>query len=468
MEYEFIDVFCSSGDSECVTKGVFQYDRGLKLRIHGLANYTSVDTQFGVDGIIQTLRVIPTIEEDCFVSDIPDVLLTQRQPIQCFVCTYTNDVTKTIAAIKTPVIPRAKPSSYEFTEEELDQYNAIMSSLGNALQETEKAQQDAEGALQQANKISEEFEQVKEQVNRIEEAVKEVGGSVGSLVFWDSIENKPESFPPSEHMHDVDDIEGLAEAIIGGGTVKSVNDISPDAAGNIHLEADDVNALTVDLDEGYVTDENLVKSNTELFAGRTFEQAKVEILEDVPVTSVNEKTGAVVLTAADVGAKEADWVPAIADIEGLGVALQQAGKVKTVNLKHPDNDGNIAIDAKAVGAREATWIPSIEEISGLKEALDNAGQVKSINSTLKPDLSGNVNITAKDVGALYVNEDNKITNGEEDFIVNADKVNDRTVEEIYEYIIARLDAAGYVKKTDELVEFTGTVKANKVIGAVYA
>lgn len=75
--------------------------------------------------------------------------------------------------------------------------------------------------------------------------------------------------------------------------------------------------------------------------------------------------GSVTLTAQDVGARPADWTPSAED----------------------------------VGARPDTWTPGIDDIDGLRIAINNAGGVKTV-AGVEPDSVGNVPLTAGDVGAM--------------------------------------------------------------------
>jgi hypothetical protein len=108
----------------------------------------------------------------------------------------------------------------------------------------------------------------------------------------------------------------------GDGTVKSVNSIEPDSSGNVTLP---VPVKTSDLtnDSGFIT--------------------------SVPVTSVNTKTGAVVLSASDVGAMPSSYVAPVTSVNGqTGDVVIQAGggAVDSVNGK----TGTVVLDAEDVGA----------------------------------------------------------------------------------------------------------------------
>lgn len=85
---------------------------------------------------------------------------------------------------------------------------------------------------------------------------------VYSSVDWDSVANKPTLFPSKVSM-----VEGLEEALAQAGKVKTVNGEPPDDSGNISID-----------------------------------------IPTAKVTSVNDKTGDVVLSAEDVGTYDSDTI----------------------------------------------------------------------------------------------------------------------------------------------------------------
>lgn len=127
-----------------------------------------------------------------------------------------------------------------------------------------------------------------------------------------------------------------------------------------------------------------------------------------PVTSVNSKTGAVVLSAADVGA-----LPDTLEV------------VKSVNGSTPDEDGNVFVDipTQITESNVASWgftkntgtyskpndgIPKTDLSQDVQNKLDNAlteeqyqGTVKSVNGNT-PDSNGNVQITLPDTTTVTV------------------------------------------------------------------
>lgn len=63
------------------------------------------------------------------------------------------------------------------------------------------------------------------------------GGGTAAAVAWDDITDKPSSFTPADHTHEISDVNGLQLALDAKGTVKSVNGVEPDSSGNVTIEA---------------------------------------------------------------------------------------------------------------------------------------------------------------------------------------------------------------------------------------
>lgn len=61
------------------------------------------------------------------------------------------------------------------------------------------------------------------------------GSAVGGAPSWDNVTDKPDSFPPSAHMHAIVDVTGLNDALEAAGTVKSVNGNNPNASGAVTI-----------------------------------------------------------------------------------------------------------------------------------------------------------------------------------------------------------------------------------------
>jgi len=224
-----------------------------------------------------------------------------------------------------------------------------------------------------------------------------------------------------------------------------------------------------------------------------------------PVTSVNEKTGDVVLTASDVNARPDSWTPAIDEIDGLQTALDNAGSVKTWNGIAPDENGNISaqvVDVDLSGSEESNGEPkkplyalriggqlfypvtSADQIilsNGEKLEIGGKLNIPTITVNGIEAVGNNITLTAQSVGALYIDEDGAI---EDDGVVqtlNADTLAGMTYEQLKADIAQNIDididpedigAATSGHTHTQYVETNSSptfnvVTANKIIGAVY-
>lgn len=91
---------------------------------------------------------------------------------------------------------------------------------------------------------------------------------------------------------------------------------------------------------------------------------------EAPVQSVNGETGAVHLTASDVGARSASWMPTAAQVGAVPVERTVNGKALS---------GDIALNAEDVGARSNTWTPTYTDV-GAEKSGTAASAVTAHNS----------------------------------------------------------------------------------------
>ena len=202
-------------------------------------------------------------------------------------------------------------------------------------------------------------------------------------------------------------IENNVISASGGGAVDSVNG----KTGVVVLDADDVGALpdtTTASDLGaYVKPSSGIPKTDLASAVQTSLNKADTALQSAPVTSVNSKTGAVVLSASDVGAyvkptggiPKTDLASAVqTSLDKADTALQTA-PVTSVNTK----TGAVVLSASDVGAYTlpSGGIPKSDLSSAVQTSLGKAdtalqsAPVTSVNSK-----TGAVSLSASDVGAL--------------------------------------------------------------------
>ena len=171
----------------------------------------------------------------------------------------------------------------------------------------------------------------------------------------------------------------------GGGAVDSVNG----KTGVVVLDADDVGALpdtTTASDLGAYVKPSSGIPKTDLASAIQSSLNKADTaLQTAPVTSVNSKTGAVSLTASDLGAytkpstgiPKSDLVSSVQTSLGKADTALQSAPVTSVNSK----TGAVSLSASDVGALpDSTTIPTkTSDLTNDSGFLTSAGAVTSFN-----------------------------------------------------------------------------------------
>ena len=171
----------------------------------------------------------------------------------------------------------------------------------------------------------------------------------------------------------------------GGGAVDSVNG----KTGVVVLDADDVGALpdtTTASDLGAYVKPSSGIPKTDLASAVQTSLGKADTaLQTAPVTSVNTKTGAVSLTASDIGAytkpstgiPKADLASSVQTSLGKADTALQSAPVNSVNGK----TGAVSLSASDVGALpDSTTIPTkTSDLTNDSGFLTSAGAVTSFN-----------------------------------------------------------------------------------------
>lgn len=112
----FINISLENYDtnSEYITRSVYQYDHGLKLRISGLDTCKAVRTQYAFDGMKTAITTVPKRIGEFWISDYPDVVIRQPNEIQIYVYIEDSISGMTVCHIRTPINRRIRPSENAF------------------------------------------------------------------------------------------------------------------------------------------------------------------------------------------------------------------------------------------------------------------------------------------------------------------------------------------------------------------
>lgn len=108
-----------------IERKVYQYDHGIKLQLTGINEQPQL--HYATDTMRTSMVDVPMLEDGKFVSEVPDGILTQAEPIHVYVYIEDEEAGLTVKHLKLTVIPRAKPSSSEYTPTQKSAWDAIIS-----------------------------------------------------------------------------------------------------------------------------------------------------------------------------------------------------------------------------------------------------------------------------------------------------------------------------------------------------
>lgn len=174
---------------------------------------------------------------------------------------------------------------------------------------------------------------------------------------WNSITNKPSAFPTMPHDHEMGDVYGLSdwEAMVEASIPDRLSDLADDVG--FMKTTDKINYSSVqgtpslapvalsgqysDL-AGRPTIPTLPTLSTVATSGQYADLLGKPTIPTIsyPVTSVNTKTGAVVLSNTDVGAAALSHTHTIANITGLQTALD--AKQNTSSVKRQETYSGVS------------------------------------------------------------------------------------------------------------------------------
>lgn len=169
-----------------------------------------------------------------------------------------------------------------------------------------------------------------------------------------------------------------------GGYIRTVNGIAPDENGNVEIDSPD-STQNVDL-TGYAT-EQYVKDYAQPKGNYLTEHqdlsgyAKKSEIPAVPVQSVNGKTGAVSLTASDVGARPNTWIPSATDVGALPNTTKIPAKTSELT-----NDSGFITGYTETDPTVPAWAKAASKPSYSKSevGLGNVDNVKQYSASNPP------------------------------------------------------------------------------------
>ena len=128
-----MSIVCYDLDNK-VLKHFYQWDTNQMISIAGLTSATIPLFHFCNSISNEALVVTPVVDGDRVEVTIPNVLLQQSSSITAYLYEVTdNDGSRTIHTIRIPVVPRPKPSDYEYIDNVEYPSYALLSSRLNAV-----------------------------------------------------------------------------------------------------------------------------------------------------------------------------------------------------------------------------------------------------------------------------------------------------------------------------------------------
>lgn len=205
----------------------------------------------------------------------------------------------------------------------------------------EKADQAEQNAKAHADQVAQTAESNAKQYT--DEQLENYGGTV----TWEDIENKPEQFPPVPHNHSISDVDGLQNELD-----------SKETPAGAQAKADQAEQNAKEYTDQQVAD------------------------IEVPVTSVNDKTGDVTVTKEDVGLgnviNERQATKTEFDAHQAEIATQeQLGHVKAGQNITIDSDGTINAkggNVDSVNGKTGEVVIDVPDIAGLVSSRLALGQ----------------------------------------------------------------------------------------------
>lgn len=112
---------------------LFQYDRGIKIRLMDYSGALQPQAQFAFEGIRQTINgsVVKNGTNTFYTITIPDIILYQPKCAHCYLYLETTNEGQTIYDIFIPIIPRERPADGTYSDAEVAAFDALLASLNS-------------------------------------------------------------------------------------------------------------------------------------------------------------------------------------------------------------------------------------------------------------------------------------------------------------------------------------------------
>ena len=154
----------SSGKDRVTVRGLWQFDRGVKLKVIGI-NVTDVNrVDFAPVIASEAVPVVVTPDEDgTFTVSIPGAATKSPYDVTAYIYVDTADYGYTVKAVNMPVILRqevGKPGE----EEKPDPFGEVVEKVSGYAKEAQDSAKAADESASKSEKIAEQVTALKEQV----------------------------------------------------------------------------------------------------------------------------------------------------------------------------------------------------------------------------------------------------------------------------------------------------------------
>ncbi len=165
--------FSQSSKDTITTEGLWQYDRGIHMRILGISSENVIEVDFAADDDAEAAPMVAVEDDGGILVKIPDTMLQQPYDVNAYIYVTTEEYGRTLKRATIPIMQRQKanPSAVGGDAE---------NPLQDAIDKTYQYAQEAKNARDEAQNITSGFSETANAAEKsIEQAAKQATTQVG-------------------------------------------------------------------------------------------------------------------------------------------------------------------------------------------------------------------------------------------------------------------------------------------------
>ena len=165
--------FSQSSKDTITTEGLWQYDRGIHMRILGISSENVIEVDFAADDDAEAAPMVAVEDDGGILVKIPDTMLQQPYDINAYIYVTTEEYGRTLKRATIPIMQRQKanPSAVGGDTE---------NPLQDAIDKTYQYAQEAKNARDEAQNITSGFSETANAAEKsIEQAAEQATTQVG-------------------------------------------------------------------------------------------------------------------------------------------------------------------------------------------------------------------------------------------------------------------------------------------------